>query len=147
MQILSYIIGCILIIFWLISIKTGRKLAIAGILEGSGGVMPNTVFQLYILPFFTSVLLFLTGNIFYFILFLIIFFISRLSIILAYYFSFSLSALIGLLSFKTFGFDFKYYWIVGIIVGLLIGLFFCSVMLNYVTGEDIKKRINEKSKP
>lgn len=146
MQILSYIIGCILIIFWLISINTGRKIAIAGILKGSGGVMPNTVFQLHILPFFTSILLFITGDILYFILCLILFFISRLSITLAHLFSFGLSALIGLLSFKIFGLDFKYYWIVGIIVGLFIGQIFCSIMLNYVTGEDIKKRINEKSK-
>ena len=108
--------------------------------------MPNTVFQLHILPFFTSILLFLTGNILYPIICLILFFISSFSITSAYLFSFGLSGLIGLLSFKTFGLDFKYYWIVGIIVGLFIGQIFCSIILNYVTGLDINKKIYDKLK-
>lgn len=146
MKILSYIIGGVLILLWLIFLNTGRKNAIAGIVRGSGGVMPNTVFQLNILPIFTAVLLFLTGNILFLLLSFVLFFISRLFISLSYLFSFALSALIGFKAIIFLGIEFKFSWLVSIIAGLLLGQMFCSIILNYVTGEDIKKKIYDKPK-
>lgn len=146
MKIIAYIFGGILVIVWLNSLYAGRKLAIKGIISGFGGVMPNTVFQLNILPIFTAVLLFLTGNILFLLLSFVLFFISRMSISLAYLFSFALSALIGFKTLNVLSVNFKIGWLVGIIAGLIIGQIFCSIILNYVTGEDIKKKIYDKSK-
>ena len=146
MKILSYIISGFLILFWLIFLNTGRKNAIAGIVRGSGGVMPNTVFQLNILPIFTALLLFLTGNILFLLLSFVLFYISRLSISLSYIFSFALSALIGFKALIFLGIEFKFSWLISILAGLLLGQVFCSIILNYVTGEDIKKKIYDKSK-
>lgn len=146
MKILSYIIGGVLLLLWLIFLNTGRKNAIAGIVRGSGGVMPNTVFQLHILPIFTTVLLFLTGNIIFLLLSFLLFLFSRLSISLAYLFSFALSALIGFKSINVLCVNFKLSWLVGIIAGLILGQVFCSIILNYVTGEDIKQKIHKEMK-
>lgn len=140
MQILSYIVGSIFILIWLTYLKIGRKLAIASIARGSGSIMPNTIFQLNILPIYISILLFLSGNILYLLLCLILFFISRLFIKTIFPLTFGLNALTGYLFFKTFGLEFQYYLVVAIIVGIIIGQIFCSIIFNYVTGRDIVNR-------